>query len=76
LEEYDWVVLSNLDADSRPVGRFVATMEASQKVTSFLIIPMTLAIIHATSEDVHVHGYSYEFGELSKDAIDDVELCD
>ena len=67
MEECEWVIVSHLDAALRPVGPFIATMEASEKVTSSLVIPMTLAIIHATSKDVPVHCYSYEFGELSED---------
>ena len=76
LEEYEWVVVSHLDAVLRPVGPFIATMEASEKVTSSLVIPMTLAIIHATSRDVPVQVYSYEFGELSEDVIDDEDLSE
>ena len=62
MEEYDWVVVSHLDAALRLVGQSIATMEASEKVTSSLIISMTLAVIHATRKDGHVHCYSYEFG--------------
>ena len=47
LDEYNWVVVSHLDAALRPVGLFIATMEASEKLTSSLVIPMTLAILHA-----------------------------
>ncbi len=54
LEEYEWVVVSHLDAALQPVGPFIATMEASETVTSFLVIPMTLAFFHATSRDVPV----------------------
>ncbi len=76
MEEYDRLVVSHLDAALRPAGPFIATMKASEKVTSSLVIPTTLAIIHATIKDVHVHCYSYEFGELSENAIDDAELCE
>jgi len=76
LEEYDWIVVSHLDAALRPVGLFIATMEASEKATSSLVIPMTLAITHATSKDVPVHCYSYELGELSEDVIDGVVFCE
>ena len=76
LEEYDWVLVSQLDAALRPVGPFIATMEASEKVTSSLVIPMTLAIVHATSLEVPVQCYSYEFGELSEEVIDDDDLAE
>ena len=56
------------------MGPFIATMEASEKVTSSLLIPTTLAIIHATSPEVP--SYSYEFGELSEDVIDDNNLSE
>jgi len=54
LEEYDRVVVSHLDAALWPVGPFIATIEASEKVTSSLVIATTFAIIHATSKDVPV----------------------
>lgn len=76
LEDYDWVLVSHLDGALRPVGPFIATMEASEKVTSSLVIPMTLAIIHATSPEVPVPCYSYEFGELSEEVIDDDDLSE
>ncbi len=37
---------------------------------------MTLAIIHATSKNVHVYCYSYEFGKLLEYVIDDAELSE
>ncbi len=33
LDEYEWIMVFQLDADLRPVGLFIATMEASKKVT-------------------------------------------
>ena len=44
LDEYEWTLVSQLDAAIRLVGPFIATMEASEKVTCSLVIPMTLAI--------------------------------
>jgi hypothetical protein len=57
LNEYECIMVSQLDAALRPVGPFIATMEASEKVTCSLVIPMTLAIIHATSKDVPILCY-------------------
>jgi hypothetical protein len=68
-EEYDYIVVSYLNAALRPAGSFIATMEASEKGTSSLVIPMTLAILHATSKDVPVHCYSYEFDELYRKMV-------
>ena len=76
LNEYEWAIVSELDGALRPVGPFIATMEASEKVTCSLVIPMTLAIIHATSKDVPILCYSYEFGELSEDFVENNNLCE
>jgi hypothetical protein len=51
-------------------------MEASGKVTSSLVVPMTLAIIHATSPEVPFQCYSHELGEISEDVIDDDDLAE
>ena len=59
LDEYEWTLVSQLDAALRHVGPFIATMEASEKVTCSLVIPMTLAIIHATSKDVPILCHSW-----------------
>ena len=45
-------MVSELDAALRPFGPFIATVEACEKVTCSLVIPVTLAILHATSKDV------------------------
>jgi hypothetical protein len=76
LSEYEWAVVSELDGALRPVGPFIATLEASEKVTCSLVIPMTLAIIHATSKDVPILCYSYEFGELSEEFVENDNLCE
>ena len=76
LTEYEWAVVTELDGALRPVGPFIATMEASEKVTCSLVIPMTLAIIHATSKDVPVLCYSYEFGKLSEEFVENDNLCE
>ena len=76
LDEYEWIMVSQLDAALRPVGPFIATMEASEKVTCSLVIPMTLAIIHATSKDVPMLCYNYEYGELSESFVEHDDICE
>ena len=76
LDEYEWTLVSQLDAAIRLVGPFIATMEASEKVTCSLVIPMTLAILHATSKDVPILCYSYEYGELSESFVDHEDICE
>jgi hypothetical protein len=76
LDEYEWIMVSQLDAALRPVGPFIATMEASEKVTCSLVIPMTLAIIHATSKDVPMLCYNYEYGELSESFLENDDICE
>ncbi len=51
-------------------------MEASEKVTSSLLIPMTLAIIHACNKEVPLLCYSYDYGELSEEVVEDEVLCE
>jgi len=65
-----------LDGALRSVGPCIATMEASEKVTCSLVIPMTLPIIHATSKDVPILCYSYEYGESSEDFVENGDLCE
>ena len=69
LEEYDWLLIADLDAVLRPVGPFISTLEATEKVTSSLVIPMVMAILNATSETTPVLRYTYTFGELSSEEI-------
>ena len=76
LDKYEWAIVSELDGALRQVGPFLVTMEASEKVTCYLVIPMALAIIHATSKEVPMLCYSYEYGELSEDFVDNDELCE
>jgi hypothetical protein len=54
LDEYEWTLVSQLDAALRHVGPFIANMESSEKVTCSLVIPMNLAILLATSKDVPI----------------------
>jgi hypothetical protein len=76
LEEYDWLLIADLDAMLCPIGRFISTLEATEKVTSSLVIPMVLAILNATNETTPVLRYSYIFGELSsEDIVPNENLC-
>ncbi len=75
LDEYEWTIGSELDGALRPIGMFIATMEASEKVTCSLDITMTPAIIHATSKEVPILCYSYVFGKFSEDFVDNYDLC-
>jgi len=54
LDEYDWLLIAELDAVIRSVGPFISTLEATEKVSFSLVIPMVIAILHATSETTHV----------------------
>jgi len=65
LEEYDWILIADLDAVLRPIVPFISTLEATEKVTSSLVIPIIMAILNATSETTLVLRYTYTFGELS-----------
>ena len=76
LNEYEWAILSELDGALRPVDPCIATMEASEKETCSLVIPMTLALIHATSKYVPILCYSYEYSELSEDFVENDNLCE
>jgi hypothetical protein len=50
-------------------------MQASEKVTSSLVIPITRAVIHATSKEIPILFYSYEYGESSEEVMEDDDLC-
>ncbi len=76
LDEYEWIIVSQLYDDLRPVGPIIATMEASEKVTSSLVIPMIFAIIHDCSKEVSLLCYSYGYGELSEEVVEDKDLCE
>lgn len=77
LSDYEWVVVCDLDAVIRPVGPFIATMEATERVTMSLVIPMTAAILHATSSFVPVTLYHYNDGELtSEEEKNECDLCE
>jgi hypothetical protein len=70
----EWTTIADLDAVLRPVGPFITTMEATERVTISLVIPMTLAILHATSREIPVQRYTYINGVLTDDALVDDEL--
>ena len=63
--EHDWCMVADLDAVVRPCGPFISTMEATERVTMSLVIPMTLAILHATSRHVPVEVFEYVNGEFT-----------
>ena len=67
-------MIADLDAVLRPVGPFISTMEATERVTSSLVIPMTLGIIHATCKDVLVQHYTYTNGVLTNDDMKEDDL--
>jgi hypothetical protein len=69
LTDYDWLSIDDLDAALRPVGSFIITMEATERVTCSLVLPMVYAILHATSPDVPVQRYVYVNGELTDEQI-------
>jgi hypothetical protein len=71
--EYDWCMVGYLDVGLRPCCPFISTMEATERLTMSLVIPMTLAILHATSRHVQVEVFEYESGELTN--IDLKEHC-
>jgi hypothetical protein len=64
IADYEWKIIAELDAAIRPVGPFISPMEATQRVTSSLVLPMTHGILHATSKEVPVLKYNYMNGEL------------
>ena len=65
--EYEWHSIGDLDAALRPCGPFISTMEATERVTCSLVLPMVHAILHATSPDVVVRRYNmYVNGERMK----------
>jgi hypothetical protein len=65
LTEYEWIMIAELDAALRPCGPFISTMEATERVTMSLVIPMTLAILHATCRSTPIQVFEYSDGELS-----------
>jgi hypothetical protein len=51
LEDYEWLSIADLDAVFSPVGTFISTLKAAEKLTSSLVITMVMSIIlHAASE--------------------------
>jgi hypothetical protein len=77
LSDYEWVVVCDLDVVIRLVCPFIATMEATERVTMLLVIPMTATILHATSSFDHVSLYHYNDGELTSEEEKDVyDLCE
>ena len=69
LNEYDWNATCDLDAVLRPCGPFISTMESTNHVTSSLVLPMTYAILHATSSDFLVQRYVHVNGELTDEDL-------
>jgi hypothetical protein len=63
--EHDWCMVGDLDAIVRPRGPFISTMEATERVTMSLVIPMILAILHATSRHVSIEVFEYASVEFT-----------
>ena len=74
LHEYDQSMIAELDAVLRPCGPFISTMEATERATMSLVIPMTLAILHATCRTTPVQVFKYSNGELSNIDFKDHEI--
>ena len=64
LHEYDGIMIAELDAVLRAIGPFISTMEATKRVTISLVIPTTLAILHATCLTSPTQVFEYSNGEL------------
>ena len=76
LDEYDWNLIGDLNAVLRLVAPFISTLEATEKVTSSLVIPMVMALLHATSEGTPVLRYTYTYGDMSsKEIVNGEDLC-
>ena len=69
LSEYDWLSIGDLDVVLRPCGPFISTMEATERVTCSLVLPMVHAILHATRPEVLVQCYVYVNGDLSDEIL-------
>jgi len=57
-------MIGELDAAVRPVGPFIFTMEATQRVTSSLVLSMTSGLLRATNKLFHVLRLMYKHGVL------------
>jgi hypothetical protein len=53
IDEYEWCIIGELDATVRPVGPFISTMEATERVISSLVLPMNFGLLHATNKIGH-----------------------
>jgi len=69
LNEYAWNATCDLDAVLRPCSPLISTMESTNRVTSSLVLPMTYAVLHATSSDVPVQRYEYVKNELTDEDL-------
>ena len=63
------LLIADLDVVLRPVGPFISSLGATEKVISSLVIPMVMAILNARGETTLVLHYTYTFGELSSEEI-------
>ncbi len=64
LYEYDCIIIAEMGVALRHVGLFISTMEATESVTSSLVLRITHGIRHATSKNVPDFKYVYLNGEL------------
>jgi len=69
LDEYEWNLIGNLNAVLRLVAPFISTLEATKKVTSSIVIPIVMVLLHATSESTLVLCYTYTYGDMSSEEI-------
>jgi hypothetical protein len=76
IDEYEWCMIGELDAVVRPVGPFISTMEATERVTSSLVLLMTSGLLHATNKLVPVLRLVYKHGVLHEErSVDHDDLC-
>ena len=75
-DEYEWCMIGALDAVVRPVGPFISTMEATERVTSSLVLPMTNGLLHATSKSAPIVRYMYDHGTPQEElVVEHEDLC-
>jgi hypothetical protein len=73
LSDYEWQSVCDHDVALCPVGPFIVTMEATDRETCSLMLPMVYAILHATSPDGLVQRYVYANGELTDEQVKEEE---
>ena len=64
IDEYKWYMIGELGDVVRPVSLFISKMEATKRVKSYLVHPMTSGLLHPTNKLVHVLRLMYKHGVL------------